>query len=294
MDSFDYDEARKPSRKHGESESEHSKDWAGGEARPGNQAMQRLVPNLRVQMAGAKGADVDETIARAIQAKRGGGASLDEGSRKSMEGAMGQDFSDVRVHSDSDADSLSRSVKATAFTTGQDIFFRSGAYQPGSTEGNKLLAHELTHVVQQRNAPPAQKLEVSHPEDASEKQAGEVADNIAAKADTGASVARQEEEEEEVATAAAPEEEEEEVATQEAPEEEEEEAVATQEAPEEEEEEAVATQEAPEEEEEEAVATAPEEEQVAMQEAPEEEEEEEAVATQEAPEEEEEEAAAPA
>ena len=268
MDSFDYDEARKPSRKHGESESGHSKDWAGGEARPGNQAMQRLVPNLRVQMAGAKGADVDETIARAIQAKRGGGASLDEGSRKSMEGAMGQDFSDVRVHSDSDADSLSRSVKATAFTTGQDIFFRSGAYQPGSTEGNKLLAHELTHVVQQRNAPPAQKLEVSHPEDASEKQAGEVADNIAAKADTGASVARQEEEEEEeVATAAAPEEEEEE---------------------------AVATQEAPEEEEEEAVATAPEEEQVAMQEAPEEEEEEEAVATQEAPEEEEEEAAAPA
>lgn len=243
MDSFDYDEARKPSRKHGESESERSKDWAGGEARPGNQAMQRLVPNLRVQMAGAKGADVDETIARAIQAKRGGGASLDEGSRKSMEGAMGQDFSDVRVHSDSDADSLSRSVKATAFTTGQDIFFRSGAYQPGSTEGNKLLAHELTHVVQQRNAPPAQKLEVSHPEDASEKQAGEVADSIGAKADAGASVGRQEEEEQAVAT-------------QEAPEEEEEEAVATQEAPEEEEEEAVATQEAPEEEEEEAAAPA--------------------------------------
>jgi hypothetical protein len=276
MDSFDFDEARKPSRKHPEGESKASKDWAGGEARPGNQAMQKLVPKLRVQMAGAKGADVDEAIARAIQTKRGGGATLDDGAKKGMEQAMGQDFSDVRVHNDSDADSLSRSVQAKAFTTGQDIFFRSGEYQPGSTEGNKLLAHELTHVVQQKNAPPAQKLEVSHPEDASERQAGAVADSISAKAAAAApSVGRQAEEEEEVQTARIGREgeEEEEVAT----------SVAREEAPEKEQ---VAMQE---EEEEEAVATAPEEEQVAMQE-----EEEEEVATQPAPEGEEEEEAAPA
>jgi hypothetical protein len=205
MDSFDFDEARKPSRKHPEGESKGSKDWAGGEARPGNQAMQKLVPKLRVQMAGAKGADVDEAIARAIQSKRGGGATLDSGAKKGMEQAMGKDFSDVRVHSDSDADSLSRSVQAKAFTTGKDIFFRSGEYQPGSTEGNKLLAHELTHVVQQQNAPPAQKLEVSHPEDASERQASQVADTISAKAATAAapSVGRAEEDEQ-VARAAPP------------------------------------------------------------------------------------------
>jgi hypothetical protein len=195
MDSFDFDEARKPSRKHLEEGSKASKEVAGGEARPGNQAMQKLVPKLRVQMAGAKGADVDETIARAIQSKRGGGATLAEGPKANMEQTMGEDFSDVRVHSDSDADSLSKSVQAKAFTTGQDIFFRSGEYQPGSTEGNKLLAHELTHVVQQRNAPPAEKLEVSHPEDASEKQASAVADNMSATAATPApSVGREEEE----------------------------------------------------------------------------------------------------
>lgn len=204
MDSFDFDEARKPSRKHPEGESKGSKDWAGGEARPGNQAMQKLVPKLRVQMAGAKGADVDEAIARAIQSKRGGGATLDSGAKKGMEQSMGQDFSDVRVHSDSDADSLSRSVQAKAFTTGKDIFFRSGEYQPGSTEGNKLLAHELTHVVQQQNAPPAQKLEVSHPEDASEKQASQVADNISAKAATSAPSVGRAEEDEQVAKAEPP------------------------------------------------------------------------------------------
>jgi hypothetical protein len=239
MDSFDFDEVRKPSRKHPEEESKASKEVAGGEARPGNQAMQKLVPKLRVQMAGAKGADVDETIARAIQSKRGGGATLAEGPKANMEQAMGEDFSDVRVHNDSDADSLSKSVQAKAFTTGQDIFFRSGEYQPGSTDGNKLLAHELTHVVQQRNAPPADKLEVSHPEDASEKQAGAVADNMSATAATTApsvgreeeeiatSVARQEEQEEEVApTLARQEEQEEEVAPTLARQEEQEEEVA--------------------------------------------------------------------
>ncbi|HEV8572894.1 MAG TPA: DUF4157 domain-containing protein [Actinomycetota bacterium] len=226
MDSFDIDEVRKSSRKPAEGEAARSKDPTGGEGRLGNQAMQRLVPKLRVQMKGAKGADVDDTIARAIQSKRGGGSTLDEGSRQKMERTMGEDFSGVRVHNDTEADSLSRSVKAKAFTTGQDIFFRSGEYQPGSGDGDKLLAHELTHVVQQRNAPPAQKLEVSDPGDASEQQASAVADRVTARSDAGASVGREAEEEEELQTAPVgreAEEEEEEVATQEATEEEEEE-----------------------------------------------------------------------
>lgn len=63
--------------------------------------------------------------------------------------AMGADFSGVRVHTDARADQLNQSIQAKAFTTGQDLFFRQGAYQPGSREGQALIAHELTHVVQQ-------------------------------------------------------------------------------------------------------------------------------------------------
>jgi hypothetical protein len=63
--------------------------------------------------------------------------------------AMGADFSGVRVHTDSQSDELNQSIQAKAFTTGQDVFFRRGAYDPGSRGGQELIAHELTHVVQQ-------------------------------------------------------------------------------------------------------------------------------------------------
>jgi hypothetical protein len=66
--------------------------------------------------------------------------------------AMGADFSGVTVHTDTQSDQLNRSVQAKAFTTGQDIFFRQGAYQPSSRSGQELIAHELTHVVQQHGS----------------------------------------------------------------------------------------------------------------------------------------------
>jgi hypothetical protein len=66
-----------------------------------------------------------------------------------MEGSFGADFSGVRIHADQRADSLNRSLNARAFTTGNDIFFKQGEYKPDSGGGQKLLAHELTHVVQQ-------------------------------------------------------------------------------------------------------------------------------------------------
>lgn len=66
-----------------------------------------------------------------------------------VEPIMGADFSGVKVHTDAQADQLSRSIQAKAFTTGQDVFFRQGAYEPGSRGGQELIAHELTHVVQQ-------------------------------------------------------------------------------------------------------------------------------------------------
>jgi hypothetical protein len=67
--------------------------------------------------------------------------------RANMEAGFGTSFKDVRVHTDSEADTLNRSISAKAFTTGNDIFFRKDTSPSDST----LLAHELTHVVQQRS-----------------------------------------------------------------------------------------------------------------------------------------------
>ncbi|WP_322743679.1 eCIS core domain-containing protein [Vasconcelosia minhoensis] len=81
---------------------------------------------------------------------RGGGSSLEPKIRNQMESAMEADFSGVTIHTSAQADQLNQSIQAKAFTTGQDVFFRQGEYQPRSREGQELIAHELTHVVQQK------------------------------------------------------------------------------------------------------------------------------------------------
>jgi hypothetical protein len=96
--------------------------------------------------------DASPDLESSIQRARGGGQPLDDGIRERMEGAFGADFSRVRVHTDGTSDQLNQSIQAKAFTTGQDVFFRKGAYNPGSRGGQELLAHELTHVVQQGSA----------------------------------------------------------------------------------------------------------------------------------------------
>jgi Domain of unknown function (DUF4157) len=84
-----------------------------------------------------------------IQRLRGNGQNLSSSIREPMEQAFGADFSGVKVHTNVQSDQMNRSIQAKAFTTGKDIFFRQGAYNPGNLEGQKLLAHELTHVIQQ-------------------------------------------------------------------------------------------------------------------------------------------------
>jgi hypothetical protein len=96
------------------------------------------------------GGEASTDLESAINSAKGGGQTLDAGLQRSMGEAMGADFSGVRVHTDTQADMLSRSIQAKAFTTGQDVFFRQGAYEPGSRGGQELIAHELTHVVQQK------------------------------------------------------------------------------------------------------------------------------------------------
>ncbi|MEM8637653.1 MAG: DUF4157 domain-containing protein [Cyanobacteria bacterium P01_G01_bin.54] len=106
-----------------------------------------------VQLQGMNGGgSVSPEVEQSIQQEQGKGQPLADGVRQPMEGAFGADFGGVRVHTDNTADQLNQSIQAKAFTTGQDVFFRQGAYQPGSKGGQELLAHELTHVVQQRSS----------------------------------------------------------------------------------------------------------------------------------------------
>lgn len=93
--------------------------------------------------------EVSEDVEQRIQRSRGQGQPMADEVRMPMERAFGADFSAVRVHADAESDRLNRAVQAKAFTTGRDIYFRSGRYEPGSRSGQELLAHELTHVVQQ-------------------------------------------------------------------------------------------------------------------------------------------------
>ncbi|MFI8942042.1 DUF4157 domain-containing protein [Streptomyces syringium] len=83
----------------------------------------------------------------------GGGRSLDPETRSDMEARLGADFSDVRVHTGSAAHESARDVGARAYTVGNDVVFQRDAYDPSSHAGRTTLAHELTHVIQQRSGP---------------------------------------------------------------------------------------------------------------------------------------------
>jgi hypothetical protein len=96
------------------------------------------------------GAASDGSVERAAAVADRPGRPLSASTRSFFENRMGRDFSDVRVHTGPDAERAARSVNAEAFTLRRDVVFRSGAYRPGLREGRRLLAHELTHVVQQR------------------------------------------------------------------------------------------------------------------------------------------------
>lgn len=93
--------------------------------------------------------EVTRELESRIQALRGGGQALDSEVRSQMESAFGADLGEVRVHTGAEAGSLAGELGARAFTTGKDIFFGEGAHEPRSEAGRRLLAHELTHVLQQ-------------------------------------------------------------------------------------------------------------------------------------------------
>ncbi|MEH2027374.1 eCIS core domain-containing protein [Nostoc sp.] len=113
--------------------------------------------NTSLQRQGG-GVAATSDLETSIQQERGSGQPLSNDIRQPMEQAFGTDFSSVKIHTDSRSDQLNQSIQARAFTTGQDIFFRQGEYAPESHGGKELLAHELTHVVQQNGSALGRKL----------------------------------------------------------------------------------------------------------------------------------------
>ncbi|MFN6497304.1 MAG: DUF4157 domain-containing protein [Nostoc sp. DedQUE01] len=110
---------------------------------------EELQMSSMVQRQAKAGMAANADLEASINQARGSGQPMAENIRQPMEQAFGADFSGVKVHTDAQSDELNQSIQARAFTTGQDVFFRQGEYDPESRGGQELLAHELTHVVQQ-------------------------------------------------------------------------------------------------------------------------------------------------
>jgi hypothetical protein len=113
----------------------------------------------------------------------GGGSSLDTETRADMESRFGRDFGDVRVHTDGAAHESAKSVNAQAYTVGSNVVFQRDKYDPSSDSGKHMLAHELTHVVQQRSGPvdgtdSGGGVKVSDPSDRFEREAVANADRL--------------------------------------------------------------------------------------------------------------------
>jgi hypothetical protein len=106
-------------------------------------------PIMRKTEASSGSIPVSSSFASSLNASKGGGAPLPQATRSFMENAFSTDFSNVKIHTDSKAAEMNKGINARAFTYGNDIYFSNGQYTSNTEEVKKLLAHELTHVVQQ-------------------------------------------------------------------------------------------------------------------------------------------------
>ena len=104
-----------------------------------------------IQAKGEAGASVSNSLSNKINASQGSGSRMDGNTQSFMQSRFGSNFNNVKIHTDGDAVQMNRTLNAKAFTTGNDIYFNEGQYQPGTDRGKHLLAHELTHTIQQNN-----------------------------------------------------------------------------------------------------------------------------------------------
>jgi len=153
-------------------------------SRPGPDlvGLQRLVGNATVARMVGDGEGEELTPVKDIVGS-GGGSPLEEPVRTEMEALLGHDFGDVRVHTDARASESAQAINAQAYTSGTDVVFQTGRYSPGTDAGKRVLAHELTHVVQQKAGPVAGTpapggISLSDPGDVFEREAESVADRV--------------------------------------------------------------------------------------------------------------------
>ena len=114
-----------------------------------------------------------------------GGRPIEPDVREDMEARLGHDFSDVRIHDDATAADSAKAVNAHAYTVGSNVVFQRDVYDPSSAQGKTTLAHELTHVIQQRSGPvdgtsAPGGIKVSDPSDRFEREASANADRVMA------------------------------------------------------------------------------------------------------------------
>jgi len=155
-----------------------------GKADANGQAMwraaERRAATLYRQAEGAGEVSPEDPAVEAALARAGSGAPLPAGVRRKMEDELGVSLARVRVHTDAVAAQAARAVRAEAFTVGEDIFFAEHAFAPESRAGQKLLAHELTHVVQgwHGRTGGGAGLRVSQPGESLEREADAVAERV--------------------------------------------------------------------------------------------------------------------
>lgn len=121
--------------------------------------------------SGSSGIAVSSQMESQLSRLQGGGQQMPSGLQSMMENGFGRDLSQVRLHTDSDAATMSSSIQAKAFTHGNDIYFNQGQYSPETTEGQKLVAHEVTHVVQGNG-------KVAREDENSDKSSSKTNDNL--------------------------------------------------------------------------------------------------------------------
>jgi hypothetical protein len=166
-------------------ETMRSEDVLAAQQTVGNQVVQRALDKdpKRESSTDEQGNLLPE-LSDAINQARGSGTPLPGELQSEAKKSLGRSFKDVRLHTDEQADQISRRISARAFTIGKDIFFKKGAYSPGSSQGRETLIHELTHVVQQSGGKGSSgTLKLGDPGSAMEQQA----DKLGKKAAQGVS-----------------------------------------------------------------------------------------------------------
>ncbi|HEY4238886.1 MAG TPA: DUF4157 domain-containing protein [Kofleriaceae bacterium] len=168
----------------------HIGDRASGEKRPRHaaedksgaamwKAAERRASTLYRHAAdGAEDVSAEDPQVEHALARAGSGAPLPGSVRQRMESELGIDLARVRVHTDSVASNAAKAVRANAFTVGEDIFFADGMFAPESRAGQRLIAHELAHVVQSWQGRTDTRARVSEPGDALEREAESIATRV--------------------------------------------------------------------------------------------------------------------